>query len=140
MCVLAALPPPPPPLFPTLLPLMLQQAASEQPMAAEDAIAARIIQLFYDLDVEMLKATSSLSGCCCVAAAYAAPLLIVVSCGDCRFAPLQTRACTSRDKSSARAIFCGLDNACHCMTIDRHPHLKVVFWCWEGCCCSEGCC
>ncbi len=41
---------------------------------------------------------------------------------------LQPRACTSRDKSCGRAIFCGVDNACHCMTIDHHPDLKVVFF------------
>jgi hypothetical protein len=48
-------------------------------------LAARITQLFYDLDVEMVTTTLAMSGCCCVAAAFAQPLMIVVSCGDCRF-------------------------------------------------------
>ena len=25
-----------------------------------------------------------------------------------------------------RAIFCGVDNVCHCMTVDHHPDLKVT--------------
>ena len=65
-------------------PLTPVQASLELPLPSDDILAARITQLFYDLDVEMLRTTSSLSGCCCVAAAYAAPLMIVVSCGDCR--------------------------------------------------------
>ncbi len=63
---------------------VFEQAAAQQPATADDVIAASITQLFYELDVEMIKATGTLSGCCCVAAAYAAPLMIVVSCGDCR--------------------------------------------------------
>ncbi len=33
-------------------------------------IITRFVQLFYELDVEMIKTTATLSGCCCVAAAY----------------------------------------------------------------------
>ena len=72
---------------PSLVPnlaYVFEQAAAQQPVTADDVIAASITQLFYELDVEMIKATGTLSGCCCVAAAYAAPLMIVVSCGDCR--------------------------------------------------------
>jgi hypothetical protein len=102
------------------------QAAAQQPVTADDVVAASITQLFYELDVEMIKATGTLSGCCCVAAAYAAPLMIVVSCGDCRSlffgCPEKPR---SGNISCRRAIFCGVDNVCHCMTVDHHPDLKV---------------
>lgn len=73
--------------------LSLLQAAAEQPLPSDDVLAARITQLFYDLDVDMIKTTLAMSGCCCVAAAFATPLMIVVSCGDCRFVAASLPTC-----------------------------------------------
>jgi hypothetical protein len=105
------------------------QAAAQQTVPSDDILAASITQvsaslnvppctlnhreqLFYELDVDMIKSSQTLSGCCCVAAAcvasfpavqlcntlprYAAPLMIVVSCGDCRCSFIWCRLITQR--------------------------------------------
>ena len=46
--------------LPQRLGKLVKEAAAAEPALAEDVVAARITQLFYDLDVEMIKTTESL--------------------------------------------------------------------------------
>jgi hypothetical protein len=45
--------------LPQRLGKLVKDAAAAEPPLAEDVVAASITQLFYDLDVEMIKTTAS---------------------------------------------------------------------------------